>query len=170
VRRREDLQDTFHRTPEYYRHPSPEDTPLNWFEYSIEGTRRFRGLKLWLSWKQLGTSGFARLIEHNVDLAAYLAARCREAPDLEVVPEEPELSVVCFRHVPGGLDPSALDAYQDRLQLALEASGDAWVSTTRIRGATYLRAGIVNYLSTEADVDLMLESLRRLSPKVAAAG
>ena len=169
VKRREDLQDTFHRTPEYYRHPKPEDAPLNWFEYSIEGTRRFRALKLWLSWKQLGTSGFARLIEHNVDLAAYLAARCREAPDLDVVPEEPELSVVCFRHVPDGLDGPRLDAYQDRLQLALEASGEAWVSTTKIRGATYLRAGIVNYLSTDADVDRMLETLRRLSPQAAAA-
>ena len=170
VKRREDLQDTFHRTPEYYRHPSPEDAPLNWFEYSIEGTRRFRALKLWLSWKQLGTRGFARLIEHNVDLAGYLAARCREASDLEVVPEEPELSVVCFRHVPPGLEGAALDAYQDRLQLALEASGEAWVSTTKIRGATYLRAGIVNYLSAEADVDRMLETIGRLSPEVAAAG
>jgi glutamate/tyrosine decarboxylase-like PLP-dependent enzyme len=169
VRRREDLQQTFHRTPEYYRHPSPEDAPLNWFEYSIEGTRRFRALKLWLSWKHVGTSGFARLIEHNVDLAAHLVARCREAPDFEVVPEEPELSVVCFRHLPEGLEGEALDAYQDRLQLALEASGEAWVSTTKIRGATYLRAGIVNYLSSEADIDRMLEALRRLSERAALA-
>ncbi len=165
VKRREDLQQTFHRTPEYYRHPKPEDAPLNWFEYSIEGTRRFRALKLWLSWKHLGTLGFARLIEHNVDLAAYLAARCREAPDFEMVPDEPELSVVCFRHLPGGVAGPELDAYQDRLQLELEASGEAWVSTTRIGGSTYLRAGIVNYLSTEADVDRMLQALRRLSPR-----
>jgi aromatic-L-amino-acid decarboxylase len=167
VQRREDLRQTFHRTPEYYRHPNPENAPLNWFEYSIEGTRRFRALKLWLSWKHLGTSGFARLIEHNVDLAAYLVARCREASDFEVVPDEPELSVVCFRHLPEGLEGEALDAYQDRLQLALEASGEAWVSTTRIRDATYLRAGIVNYLSSEADVDRMLDALRRLSTQAA---
>jgi glutamate/tyrosine decarboxylase-like PLP-dependent enzyme len=168
VRRREDLQRTFHRMPEYYRHPSPQDEPLNWFEYSIEGTRRFRGLKLWMSWKHLGTEGFARLIEHNVDLAAYLAERCREAPDLEPLPPEPELSVVCFRHVPEGLPPERLDAYTDALQLALEASGVAWVSTTRLRGSTYLRAGVVNYLSTEANVDAMLEEIRALSPGVLA--
>jgi aromatic-L-amino-acid decarboxylase len=168
VKRREDLQRTFHRMPEYYRHPSPSDAPLNWFEYTLEGTRRFRGLKLWLSWKHLGTGGFGRLIEHNVELAAHLAERCREAPDFEVMPEEPELSVVCFRHVPKGIEGDALDAYQDALQLALEASGEAWVSTTKLRGRTYLRAGIVNYLSTEADVDRMLEALRHLSPEVAA--
>jgi hypothetical protein len=53
------------------------------------------------------------------------------------------------------------------LQLALEASGEAWVSTTKIRGATFLRAGIVNYLSSEADIDRMLDALRRLSPQAA---
>ena len=89
VKRREDLRQTFHRTPEYYRHPNPENAPLNWFEYSIEGTRRFRALKLWISWKHLGTAGFARLIEHNVDLAAYLVARCREATTSRSFPTSP---------------------------------------------------------------------------------
>jgi glutamate/tyrosine decarboxylase-like PLP-dependent enzyme len=169
VKRREDLVKTFHREPEYYRYPNPEDAPLNWMQYSIEGTRRFRALKLWTSWKHLGTEGFGRLIEHNDDLAAYLVKRCRETGEFEVEPEEPELSVVCFRHVPPGLDPSKLDAYQDRLQRALEVSGEGWVSTTKLRGRTYLRAGIVNYLSTEADVDRVIDALRRLS-KDAAEG
>ena len=166
VRRREDLLRTFHREPEYYRYPKPEDAPLNWMQYSIEGTRRFRALKLWLSWKHLGSAGLGRLIEANDDLAAHLARRCRESPDLEAVPTEPELSVVCFRHLPPGLGPDELDRYQDRLQRALEVSGEAWVSTTRLRGRTYLRAGIVNYLSTAEDVDRMLDALRRLSPSV----
>ncbi|MEW6060079.1 MAG: pyridoxal-dependent decarboxylase [Actinomycetota bacterium] len=166
VKRREDLLSTFHRAPEYYRYPNPEDAPLNWYEYSIEGTRRFRALKLWLSWKHLGTEGFGRLIEHNVDLAAYMAGRCREAADFDVQPEEPELSVVCFRHVPVGLGEPELDAYQDRLQRALEVSGEGWVSTTKLRGRTYLRAGILNYMATESDVDHILETLRRLSSEV----
>jgi aromatic-L-amino-acid/L-tryptophan decarboxylase len=169
VKRREDLHETFHRSPEYYRSSQPEDEPLHWYQYSLEGTRRFRGLKLWLSWKHLGTEGLGRLVEMNDDLAAYLARRCRESDDFEVQPEEPELSVVCFRHLPGGrsaaarLDPALLDRHQDRLQRALEVSGEAWVSTTRLRGHTYLRAGIVNYLSTEEDVDRTLDALRRLA-------
>ena len=81
----------------------------------------------------------------------------------------PELSVVCFRHLPGGresalaLPPGELDAHQDRLRAALEESGDGWLTTTRLRGATYLRAGIVNYLATEADIDRLLDTLRRLA-------
>ena len=53
-----------------------------------------------MSWKHLGTEGFGRLIEANDDLAAHLARRCAEADDFEAIPEVPELSVVCFRHLP----------------------------------------------------------------------
>jgi glutamate/tyrosine decarboxylase-like PLP-dependent enzyme len=122
-----------------------------------------------MSWKHLGTEGFARLIEANDDLATLLARRCAESDDFEAIPVVPDLSVVCFRHLPGGraaglsLPPAKLDAHQDRLQAALEASGDGWLTTTRLRGATYLRAGIVNYLSTEADVDRLLATLRHLA-------
>ena len=169
VKRRDDLLQTFHRSPEYLRHSRPQDEPLHWYQYSIEGTRRFRALKLWFAWKSLGTEGFGRLIEANLALAAHLAARCQEADDFEARPAEPELSVVCFRHLPGGaapaaaMDPTDLDHHQDRLQRALEVSGEGWLSTTRLRGSTWLRAGIVNYLSTEADIDALLASLRRLA-------
>jgi len=169
VRRRDDLLRTFHRSPEYYASNRPEDEPLNWYQYSLEGTRRFRGLKLWMSWKQLGTDGLGALIERNDDLAAYLARRCATEADFEAMPAEPDLSVVCFRHMPPGhadRPAGAIDDYQARLQRALEVSGEAWVSVTTLRGRTFLRAGVVNYLSTEADVDRMLDALRRLSIEV----
>jgi glutamate/tyrosine decarboxylase-like PLP-dependent enzyme len=177
------------RAPEYYRggetrsggiasqHPDDlghrdhgdHGDQLNFYKLSFEGTRRWRALKLWMSWKHLGTEGFGRLIEANDDLAALLARRCAVADDFEAIPDTPDLSVVCFRHLPGGraaataLPEGALDEHQDRLQAALEASGDGWLTTTRLRGATWLRAGIVNYLSTEADIDRLLATLRRLA-------
>ncbi|CAN5630719.1 aminotransferase class I/II-fold pyridoxal phosphate-dependent enzyme [soil metagenome] len=155
------------RAPEYYRGGETterdRDEPLNFYKLSFEGTRRWRALKLWMTWKHLGTSGFGRLIEANDDLAAYLAARCAESFDFEALPAQPELSVVCFRHLRPGLGGVDLDAHQDRLQAALEASGDGWLTTTRLRGATWLRAGIVNYLATEDDIDHLLTALRRFA-------
>jgi len=159
VKRREDLMRTFRWEPEYYRVWEPGHEPLHWYQYSLEGTRRFRALKLWLSWKHLGTDGFARLVEHNADLAEHLADRLRE-DGFEVV--DPELSVVCFRHVPVALAeaaPERIDSYQRGLQRALEVSGAGWVSTTTLRGRTYLRAGIVNYLSNEDDADRVISTL-----------
>lgn len=187
VRRREHLEVAFGgRRPEYYRggdrpahdaaetedtgHGTPEQ--LNFWRLGFEGTRRWRALKLWFSWKHLGTTGFSRLIEANVAVAGHLAARISASDDFEALPPDPALSVVCFRHVPGGrepatgparLDPGDLDRHQERLQAALEASGDGWLTTTRLRGATYLRAGIVNTQSTPADVDRLLDRLRELA-------
>src|SRR6478736_1346872 len=172
------------RAPEYYRggegsgrraadDHDPHADQLNFYKLSFEGTRRWRALKLWMSWKHLGTDGFGRLIEANDDLAALLGRRCAEFDDFEAIPASPELSVVCFRHLPGGreaalaMPPTALDAHQDRLQAALEASGDGWLTTTRLRGSTWLRAGIVNYLSTDADIDRLLTTLRRLAADAA---
>ncbi len=191
VRRGADLLETFHRSPEYYRGGETQAADaeaetdanadadanadqdhgeqLNFYQHSMEGTRRWRALKLWMSWKHLGTDGLGRLVEANDDLAAYLARRVAESDDFEALPPEPELSVVCFRHLPGGraaaaeMSEAALDAHQDALQAALEASGDGWLGTTRLRNATWLRAGIVNYLSTEADVERILDDLRRLA-------
>ena len=84
--------------------------------------------------------------------------------------------MVCFRHLPAGREASRgldeaglaeLDAHQDRLQRALEESGDGWISTTVLRGRTYLRAGVLNYLTTESDVDELLATLRRLAGSLA---
>ncbi|MEO5704242.1 MAG: pyridoxal-dependent decarboxylase [Candidatus Limnocylindrales bacterium] len=144
---------------------------LNFWRLGFEGTRRWRALKLWLSWKHVGSTGFARLVEANDDLAAHLAARITAFDDFEALPAVPPLSVVCFRHLPNGRpgaaagtpEAKALDAHQDRLQHALEASGEGWLSTTRLRGATYLRAGILNTQSTIDDVDDLLTLLRRLA-------
>ena len=171
------------RTPEYYRGGDIRGAAatadgdddhggagqLNFWKLGFEGSRRWRALKLWLSWKHIGTLGFGKLVEANIDLAAHLANRVRDADDFEALPAVPPLSVVCFRHLPGGaaaahaLDPLELDAHQDRIQVAMETSGEAWVSTTRLRGATYLRAGVLNTQSTEADVDDLLAVIRRLA-------
>ena len=136
------------RRPEYYRdaegqvagHDDHDEDAgqLSFYKLGFEGTRRWRALKLWLSWKHLGSEGLARLVETTVDLAAHLSRRCAEADDFEALPEDAELSVVCFRHLPGGrsaalqMPAGELDAHQDRLQAALEASGDGWLTTTRL--------------------------------------
>jgi aromatic-L-amino-acid decarboxylase len=177
------------RTPEYYRGGERtavaraeadraasetddghgDSAQLNFWKLGFEGSRRWRALKLWLSWKHLGTRGLGKLVEANIDLAAHLARRIAESDDFEALPASPPLSVVCFRHLPGGrsvalaLDQHTLDEHQDRLQRALEASGEGWLSTTRLRTATWLRAGILNTQSTEADVDELLQILRRLA-------
>ena len=141
---------------------------LNFWRLGFEGTRRWRALKLWLSWKHVGSLGFGHLVDANVHLAEHLAGLVAAADDFDALPEVPELSVVCFRYVPAGsgaepeLTGEALDALQDRVQEELERSGDGWLSTTRLRGRTFLRAGILNTQSTEDDVETLLGQIRTL--------
>jgi glutamate/tyrosine decarboxylase-like PLP-dependent enzyme len=178
------LEATFSPRPEYYRGGGdPSRAPdahgsgeLDFYRLGLEGTRRFRALKLWLSWKHLGTGGLGRLIERNDDLAVALAERIAASPDFEACPTRPELSVVCFRHLPEGRDGDdrlgrdAIDVHQDALQAALERSGRGFLTTTRLRGRTWLRAGILNYMATEADMETLLEDLRALATAVQEEG
>ena len=168
VRDREELRRTFHRAPEYYRSNRPEDEPLDWYQYSIEGTRRFRALKLWMSWQHLGTEGLGALVAYTIDLAGALADRLDAASDFELS-TPPDLSVVCFRHLPdviAGWSEDRVDRYQAAVQRALEVDGSGWVSVTALRGRTCLRAGVVNYLATVEDVDRLVATLRQLSEGV----
>ena len=128
---------------------------LNFYKLGFEGTRRWRALKLWMSWKHLGTDGFGRLIEANDDLAA-LPRRAaaprpttsRRCPESRTSRSSASATCPAAARRALALPPAELDAHQDRLQRALEVSGDGWLTTTRLRGSTWLRAGIVNYLST----------------------
>jgi glutamate/tyrosine decarboxylase-like PLP-dependent enzyme len=159
----------FSRRPEYYRgggdtaiaHDTHTADSLDFYTLGFEGTRRWRALKLWMSWHHLGTSGLGKLVERNADVAAYLHGSIVGSHDLEAA-HVPELGVVCFRHLTPGLSGGALDRHQDQLQAALEADGDGWLSTTRLRGATWLRAGVMNPMTSEADVDRLLATLRGL--------
>ena len=169
------LEATFSYRPEYYRGsgdpqraPDAHSLEFDYYRLSIEGTRRQRALKLWLSWKHLGTRGLGRLVERTVALAEALKDRLRSAEDFELA-EESDLSVVCFRHLPGGRDGTdeasraAVDVHQDALQVALQHSGRGFLTTTRLRDRTWLRAGILNHTTTEADLDILLDDLRDLA-------
>jgi aromatic-L-amino-acid decarboxylase len=169
------LERVFSYRPEYYRGsgdptraPDAHSEELDFYRLSIEGTRRQRALKLWLSWKHLGTPGLGRLVEKTVDLAELLKKKLRAADDFELA-EESNLSVVCFRHVPAGASEEdgpardALDVHQDSMQSALQLGGSSFLTTTRLRGRTWLRAGILNHTSTEADLDILIDDIRELA-------
>ncbi len=168
------LEQVFSYRPEYYRGsgdptraPDAHSDELDFYRLSIEGTRRQRALKMWFSWKHLGTPGLGRLVEKTVDLADALKDKLRAADDFELA-EESNLSVVCFRYLPDGdgddVEAQALvDVRQDAVQSALQLSGRSFLTTTRLRGRTWLRAGILNHTATGADLDILLDDIRDLA-------
>lgn len=130
---------------------------------TMEYSRPFRSLKLWVALRAHGAQAFREAITGNLLLARSLAQRVRETDGLELVVGEPALSTVPFRRLPAQGDANA---HNLALARALQEDGRVFVSSAVIDGVACLRPCIVNFRSTEADiqalVDLTLEIGERL--------
>ncbi len=162
VRRRGDLLRAFSYHPSYY-HFDHEVT--NYFDYGPQNSRGFRALKVWLALRQVGWSGYRQMIDDDMRLSRHLHALVREHPDFEALTQH--LSITTFRYVPRDLadSPDAED-YLQRLNQELlsrvERSGDAFLSNAMVNGRFALRACIVNFRTSQADVEALLPLLSRL--------
>jgi aromatic-L-amino-acid decarboxylase len=167
------LRDSFDITPEYLSEQrGGEDVPFDCFRYGQLGTKRFNALKVWMALKTLGTRGYAEIIDRQIELTRHLAARLGDSENFECVGEV-ETAVCCFRFVPAplrGAGGEALDALQIALQQRVERSGEAWISTTVLKGRRALRANVNSYLTERRHVDDLLELLARESLELLKAG
>ncbi len=130
------------------------------FEETIELSRRFRALKLWLSLRYHGLAAFRRQIENDLDLATHLAARVESTAELQIMAPV-ALSAVCFRFAPRqpSLTPSHLDDLNRKILNRVQRGGRVFISNATIHGRFALRACIVNHRSTPADVDAITDEV-----------
>lgn len=144
------LRAAFSLVPEYLR--TTEDV-VNLMDYGPALGRRFRALKLWAVLRCHGREGLQAMIREHVRLAGLFEAWVRAEPGWEVVAPRP-FSVVCFRHERSDEDNRALAE-------RVNASGEAFLSMTELRGRTVLRLAVGNARTTEDDVRLVWDVLRR---------
>jgi len=141
------------------------------WDYGIELSRRFRALKVWLTLKYFGAQRIAEAIADDIAMARYLAERIREAPDFELLAPV-ELSICCFRYVPAKLREGAKDAelnsLNERIMHRVQRGGKAYLSNAMLRGKFALRACIINFRTTRADIDLTLEIVRAAAREIEA--
>jgi glutamate/tyrosine decarboxylase-like PLP-dependent enzyme len=166
------LRDAFDITPEYLSEErGGEDVPFDFFRYGQLGTRRFNALKIWFALKTLGTRGYAEIIERQLELTEYFAARVAALEGFECVGEV-ETAVCCLRFAPAGMRDAAgaeIDALQRELQQRIERSGEAWFATTVLGGRRALRVNVNSFLTERRHIDDLLELLRRESREVLKA-
>jgi aromatic-L-amino-acid decarboxylase len=149
TRRPDVLRDAFSLVPEYLR-TSEEVTNL--MDYGPALGRRFRALKLWAVLRCYGREGLQALIREHVRLAGLFASWLEAEPGWEVVAPHP-FSVVCFRR-------EASDAENEALLERVNASGEVYLSHTRLAGRFVLRLAVGNMRTTEADVARAWELLQ----------
>ena len=130
-------------------------------DYTLETTRGFRALKVWMMLKHHGVETFGRLIDRNIAQARYLTELVEADPSLEVMAPT-TTSIVCFRFDPGGLTEDALRALNTELLLRLQESGLTVPSETTLRGRYCLRAAFCNHRTRRSDVEDLAAAARRL--------
>jgi glutamate/tyrosine decarboxylase-like PLP-dependent enzyme len=164
------LRDAFDITPEYLNEDrGGTDVEFDFFRYGQMGTRRFSSLKLWMALKFMGRSGYAAVIERQIELTEYLAARIGELADFEQV-SPVETAVCCFKFLPANA-ANAAGVEQDRLQQAMqqtiERGGEAWITTTVLNGRRALRVNINSFLTRRRHIDDLVDLLVRTGKSVA---
>jgi glutamate/tyrosine decarboxylase-like PLP-dependent enzyme len=141
--------------------PSPDDPHPNFGYFGPEMSRRARALTAWASLRAYGRNGYRAMVERHLDLAQRLARRVDEEPELERLADVP-LNVVCFRARTAGLGDDELDELNRRLGEVIVEDGRVYVGTTTYDGRVALRPAIVNWRTTERDIDALVEVVLEL--------
>lgn len=129
----------------------------NQVDKSLQTTRRFDALKLWLTLRVMGAEGIGRLFDEVCDLAAEGWRLLAADPRYHVV-VEPALSTLVFRYIPAAVtDPAEIDRANLYARKALFASGDAVVAGTRVGGRHYLKFTLLNPETRAADIAAVLD-------------
>jgi aromatic-L-amino-acid decarboxylase len=146
------------------------DEAFAFWDYGPELSRRFRALKVWMLLKGVGLDSLGEAIESNLACARHLESMVRASDDFEMVAPI-ELSIFCFRHVPAQLrngSPQAIDAFNERLLIALQRDGSSYLSNATLGDRFALRGCVLNYRTTLRDMEILLDDLRRVARSLPA--
>ncbi|MBL8124600.1 MAG: aspartate aminotransferase family protein [Pyrinomonadaceae bacterium] len=132
------MKQAFSLVPEYLK-TNDESTVKNGMDYGIQLGRRFRALKLWFVMRYFGSEGLIDRIREHCRLAELFASWIEDSPDFEMLAPVP-FALVCFRACPDGT--ADLDALNERIMNEINASGEAYLSHTKLNGKFTLRLSV----------------------------
>jgi aromatic-L-amino-acid decarboxylase len=168
---------TFAHDAEYTRVLNHEaDEAFAFWDYGPELSRRFRALKVWMMLQGVGLNALGEAIEKDLACARHLERLVQTSEDFEMLAPV-ELSIFCFRYVPARLKGALtganqneqqrieqeLNAVNERLLIALQRDGSSYLSNALLGGRFSLRGCVTNYRTTERDMEILLDDLRRVA-------
>jgi L-2,4-diaminobutyrate decarboxylase len=163
VRDHRHLDAAFQQSAPYLFHIRPgESRSRDTGTRTLQCSRRFDALKLWICLRHYGADHFAALAEQTVASTRYLYDSLLAAADFEPM-HPPESNILCFRHLPAHLRDAPdreIDAFQSDLRAAYNASGQGWITTTVLHGRRVLRVTLINPATAPRHLDTLLERLR----------
>lgn len=158
VRRALSLVPAYLETPE-------ADAVTNLMDYGPALGKSFRSLKLWMAMRWYGAEGMADVVRGHLRLARAFAGWVDAEPGWRRMAPVP-LSLVLSRHEPDGMTEAETDAHNERIMHAVNATGEAFVSHTVVRGRVALRMAIGNLRTEERHVRRAWDLLRDAASRV----
>jgi glutamate/tyrosine decarboxylase-like PLP-dependent enzyme len=163
TRHAEILHKTFHISAAYVPPQAAGIEIADPYESSIHWSRRFIGLKVFLSLAVVGWEGYAEVLRRMTEIGVHLR-RELEGSDWEVVNSTP-LPICCFQD--GSSPQGRSAAYLEAIAQEVIASGKAWISTTRLRNTVpVLRACITSYRTNTEDLRILISALNDARAKL----
>lgn len=133
-----------------------------YYVHGLEQSRRFRGLKVWMSFKRHGTAEIGRWVDDNVQQALRMHELAQRNPRFDSA-VEPRMSAVCVRYVPErDLTPKQIAELHHEAVGRVERSGKFWIGTTHLKGRVWFRACPVNFRTTLAHMDRLMGLLEKV--------
>ncbi len=155
------LRAAFGHEERYMLHEGDVANPV---DRTLEYSRPFRSLRLWMAFRIHGAAQYRAWIERTLTNARCLTESLRAAPEFELL-HDPTLSTVCFRHVLP--DVQDLDAHNLRLAREMQRDGRVFIAPAFVDGRACLRACFVNFRTTAEEVACLLSVARELGSRLA---
>jgi aromatic-L-amino-acid decarboxylase len=150
TRRPDMLRAVFALTPEYLRGDAAANTE-NYMDYGIQLGRRFRALKAWMVIRTFGEDGFRARIREHIRLARLVSTWIEASGQFEL--HAPVvMAVVCFGFRRPDVSGAELDRLNEEIVSRVNATGEAYLTHTALRGRIVIRMAVGNVLTTEAHV------------------
>lgn len=136
------------------------DERYQYYVHGLEQSRRFRGLKVWMSFKRYGARQIGEWIDNNVRQAKYLYALVEEHSEFEPA-SSPPMSAICIRFKGAEMgEPESKDLHAEVAQ-RVEQSGLFWISTTELKGKTWFRINPVNFRTRQEHMEGLFQLLQQ---------
>lgn len=161
VKKRNTLAAAFSHNENYMLH---DESQMNPVDMTLEYSRPFRALKLWLAFRVHGAEQFRRAIRNNLKQAQLCKTLIDKEEELELL-VEPQLSTVPFRHIPKKLrgNEAALNEHNLQLVKRMQDDGRVYVSSAVVDGKVCLRPCFVNFRTCDDDVRILIEVVLELA-------
>ena len=136
-----------------------ENERYQYYVHGFEQSRRFRSLKVWMSFKRYGASQIGEWIDNNVRQAKYLHDLAVQDPDFEPA-SAPPMSAICIRYKASGLSEADSRRLHAEVAERIEQSGRFWISTTELKEKSWFRINPVNFRTRREHMEELFVLLR----------